>query len=455
MVPVGNVPLRQFEGNVAAASGRALETWFSLRNIKDQSRRTVIDGLMAWGLNGTGIFSPYTNNITYKNVTLIGNLNNPTGTAFARNDVTANAVYDHVDARGWSIAINVPVNGKFNQVVAGRFDNLKNILITTANGDRVININDAGPNDRIQFLDTYAGKTQSDVYLQSNFNPREQDITKLFSKDVIQMGTVRYNGVQLYYLEQAADYVPFRSSDPATPDYIPTALRDKTNQQLFNQYGLAIGGVVAPADAKVDPKINGLIGAKAAYPPELVLTSAKYAKFTVGTPSYILSYKYWDAATNKYKTIKETTKTQLSPGWNLLTRTVAGMPRTLLVYGDITAPTFAFAAGTPTTVNRADIDRGASLLVQGKILDDSFGSKNFRQSFALNDSEHVSDIHTDESGLEVVTLSFKIKDNAGNTWLVTYDLNVTDTATLTKDIGRKDLPTIKPSITLIALVKRA
>src|SRR5207253_2787733 len=125
---------------------------------------------------------------------------------FGRNDVTANAIYDHVNVQGWGVGINVPVNGN-NLVLAGKFDNLQNILITTSNGKRVVDINDApnpvdptlpnpNPNDQVQFLDKLGAKlkkTQWDIYLQSNFNPKEQDITKLFSPDVIQMGTVRHN----------------------------------------------------------------------------------------------------------------------------------------------------------------------------------------------------------------------------------------------------------------------
>ena len=462
LIAVGDVPLKRFEGNVAGASGEGMETWFSLRNIKDQARRTVIDDFTAWGLGGTGIFSPYTNNITYKDVTLVGNLGSPRNTAFGRNTVTANAVYDHVDIQGWNVGIDVPINGKFNRIVGGRFDNLKNFRITTSNGDRVINIDDADSTDRIQFLDTLAAKGQLDVFLESNFNPKEQDITKLFSKDVIQMGTVRYNGQQLYYREQGADFVPFSSKDPATPKYIPAGLLDLRNADLFTNYGLAIGGVVAPASASSpdasDPtalKTNALIGQKAAYLPDLALASAKYTRFrdpsdlaTAKVGLYKLSYKITDPATGKVTTVKETTPTTLSAGWNLLTRTINKVNRTLLVYGDNTLPSFDLDDKVPTTLNQADIDNGANIVISGKILDDSIGSKNFRQTFSLKDVV----LGTADDGTKTGTLSFTIKDNAGNAYLVQIVFAVTDTSTLQKDLGRKTLPTIKPSITLVALL---
>ena len=37
----------------------------------------------------------------------------------------------------------------------------------------------------------------------------------------------------------------------------------KTNRELWDKYGLAIGGAVAPAEAATDPKIDGLIGGPA------------------------------------------------------------------------------------------------------------------------------------------------------------------------------------------------
>jgi hypothetical protein len=462
----GDVPLRQFQGNVAFADGDGFESWFSLLNVSD-GRRTVVQDFLVWN-SGGGIFTPYTNQITFKNVTVLGNLKYPGGTAFNRNDVTRNVVYDHVNVQGWNVGINAPVNGT-NVINAGTFNNLKNILITTANSrDRVVDIND-DPTDsahgQVAFLDNLVDSkkvplTQFDVYLQSNFNPMEQDITRLFNPDVIRMGTVRHNGVQLYYNEQAADFVPFpaissASGAPVTAPYIPAQLLGLTNQQIFNQFGLAIGGIIAPANATRDPKINGLIGAPSTYQFDLQLLSRKYTRYATDHADYLLVYKYFDPTNPKhdkagYVTVKETAPTQLSAGWNLLTRTILGATRTLLVYGDDTAPTFALGKD-PLIINKADLDNGSTYYVSGTILDDSFGSKHFETSFKLSDATHVSPLFT-ENGVMFVNLMFTITDLAGNATLVTIKIQVTTDATLIKDIGRKNLPIIMPSVTLIALV---
>jgi hypothetical protein len=343
-------------------------------------------------------------------------------------------------------------------------------VLTANSKNRIADIHD-DPSDpvsgHIQFLDNLTAKDstgqpvkQYDVYLRSNFNPKENDITRLFNPDVIRMGTVTYNGVQLYYNEQAANFVPFNGDPklgPVAPDYVPLEFIGKTNAQLFATYGLAIGGIVAPADATTDPHIFGLIGKPAVYLPDLQLTSAKYYNFD--NAGYKLSYKYYDPSAPKhdasgYVTVRATATTLVN-GWNVITKTILGTTRTLLVFGDNIPPTFQFAKGVPTTINRADLDTGASLQIDGNILDNSFGQKHFTLTIKLNDASHVSAIKTRADGSQYVTLSFTVTDNAGNKYLASLDLTVTDTATLVRDIGIKNIPTVMPSITLQALIGHA
>src|SRR5262249_48187321 len=159
--------------------------------------------------------------------------------------------------------------------------------------------------------------------------------------------------------------------------------------------------------------------------------------------SYNLAYKYLDPATNKYVVVKEAAPSQLREGWNLLTRTVLGQTRTLLVFGDVTPPTFELSTNVPSVVNQADIDNGASFVIQGTIVDNSFGRRSFYTSVRLNDARSVT-LNADGT----LTIAFTIKDLAGNTTVVTLTLQVSRTATLVKDLGRINLPTIEASATL-------
>ena len=109
-------------------------------------------------------------------------------------------------------------------------------------------------------------------------------------------------------------------------------------------------------------------------------------------------------------------------------------------------------ANLSTTLNKADLANGTSFVIDGQILDDSFGSKHFNISIKLNDSNFVSPLKTRADGTQFVTISFQIKDFAGNTTLVNLDFNVTTTATLVKDMGRRNQPLFDVSATLQALL---
>ena len=123
----------------------------------------------------------------------------------------------------------------------------------------------------------------------------------------------------------------------------------------------------------------------------------------------------------------------------------------MLVYGDNTPPTFQLTSPSPTSpiaINQADIDNGASIYIQGKVLDDSFGTRDFRQSIKLDPKNEV----TNADGTKSYNLTFTITDFARNATEVVITFAVSNTSTLTKDLGRKNLPTIPPSVTLIALL---
>ena len=57
-----------------------------------------------------------------------------------------------------------------------------------------------------------------------------------------------------------------------------------------------------------------------------------------------------------------------------------------------------------------------------------------------------------EATLKRLKGTTNLKDFAGNATVIHLRFDVSDTSTLIKDVGRKDLPTILPSITLQALL---
>lgn len=479
-----DVPLRSFQGNVTFAEQTGYESWFSLQSTALKVR-TNIQNFTVFDTTGDAIFTPYTSKVTFSQVSVSNPVNwagvytGPINTGFQRNDLTADFIYDHVSATGFTVGINAPVVGT-NNIVGGTFNNLQNIAIATTNSDtRVVNINDASVTDPVHFVDTLttvvSGHTvpmkQYDIYLQANWQPLFDDITRNFARDIIKIGLVSHNGQQVYFNEQASDYVPYPDATwiannpnsnhgPVAAAWVPAALRNLTNQQLWKQFGIAIGGAVAPASAVHDPQINGLVGPATHYSPPNYLWSAKWFDSRKG--NYYLTYSYWNpslnggAGGNVY--VQENTPTALVGGWNVITRTftytlngqTTTQPVTFLVYNENQDPTF-IQANPGQVLNIADVNNGTVFDLVGWI-SASYGKVEFTATVKLNDPNYVSAIKTRADGSQYVTISFTITNFAGTTTKISIDFNVTTTAKLIKDTNQVSLPYIDLSLTLKKLL---
>jgi hypothetical protein len=434
-IDVGSVPIRSFRNNEAFASGTGFESWFHLLGARHDGR-SVVEGLKVWNVrSGTSVFIPYTNNTTLKDLSLVGNPARPAGTGVGRNDVTRNIVYDNVRAEGFAVGVRVPVNGT-NTITGGFFRNVTNIEVTTAmSKSRVVSIDGTGQFGTLGAA-ALNGRTQRDIALGTNFNPKDLDVTRLFNPDVVLLGTVNYNDRQLFFREQAANFVPFKTG--AAASYVPPELLDKTNRQLVDQYGLALGGVVAPENATTDPRIQGLVGDRVSYQETLALRSRKYTNQLTG---YRLVYSRGDGTQ-----VRESNVVNLREGWNLLTRTIDGRARTFLVFGDTTGPSFALNSGVALVINPLDLKSG--FVVRGTIRDNSTGSKPFHQRFT--DLNQLVQTRTD--GSQFVVIRFRIRDMAGNVTEVALTLAIDSRAPRQNDLGYVDLPSRPASATLLVLL---
>lgn len=349
----GNIPILSFENNTALAVGTGAETWFhQLGATYARELGSQIVGLNVARARGTALFNPYTNLVTIKDTMLIGNPAKPAATGMGRNDVTANFTYDNVTIRGFALGVAIPVNG-LDIVLGGTYQNKRNVEITTASSrTRTVLLQDkrdgaGGPVlSPLTFLALPTAADEQDrlnVDLKTSYDPKNRDLSRMFNPDIIRMGTVWLDGFaltggtgpkQLYYFQQAADFAPFPANDELGQpiDYggpvldafgnlvgytgieVPPELYDKTNADLLESYGLAIGGTVAPADSQsglntyaftnpdgtigqASPRINGLIGSLGTYQPSLDATSARYTPKVdlspdQSSPQYIFGYKF-------------------------------------------------------------------------------------------------------------------------------------------------------------------
>ena len=125
------------------------------------------------------------------------------------------------------------------------------------------------------------------VYLRTNYNPKHNDLTRLFARDIIRLGTLKSRPPVVLLCAGRR----FRSLQiRLRPSYVPPELIDKSNAQLWAEYGMAIGDAVAPADAFEDPVIHALIGAPIEYAPKVRLRNRKY---TNRLNNYRFQYHVW------------------------------------------------------------------------------------------------------------------------------------------------------------------
>ena len=274
--------------------------------------------------------------------------------------------------------------------------------------------------------------------MRADVKVKDRNITKLFSPDVTRMGTIRFDGKQFFFHEQAPDYVYFRADE--APDYIPPELIGKTNQQLWDQYGVAIGGSLAPVDAVEDPHVGGLIGTPATYLPNLQQKSRKYTNQLDG---YTL--KYLDAGGQR---VVDPLPVNLREGWNLITREIGGHKRTFFVFGDTKAVTFLYDTTRHLVINPEALSNG--FRVEGQIFDESFGFKRFQRKLSGKKIKAMP-VEVRADGTKYIVLEFHVRDRARNKTTVRLELTLDPNAPLNPLGPQRNLSPRVLSITLTKL----
>jgi hypothetical protein len=328
-VDVGEVPIRSFKGNIAFASHTGIIPRFHLGGPKGGGPRypgsSVLQDSIVWNTT-YGVHIRYTSQVTLRKLRLIGNQEQKlAGFAGVLGQLEGinHIRCEDLRVEGWRVGVDVRESGDW-VIQGGHYDNHVNILIPTMLDRRRLveitgDIHFANPGEALP--------GHYDLYLAAQFKPSMQgrDPNVLFMPDV-----VRYQGKQLYYREQAADYVPLRKQvAPAEEKQfgsadgcVPEELIGKTNRELWDQYRLAIGGTVAPADATTDPRIHALIGKPASYPPPLWASTRTHQ---------LRGYKFVCGDADKRKA-GELPPRDLREGWNLLTLDVRGDRRSFLIF---------------------------------------------------------------------------------------------------------------------------
>jgi hypothetical protein len=322
------LPLLSCKGNTAFASGLGTVIRFHTPPVTE----SVVEDCTVWRTR-IGIRIVYSDNIRLKNLRLIGDGKNAQAGVSQGSEAIGGTVYENLHVEGWATGLAVSdIVARSQVILGGYYDNDVNIALalayTRAGAGRVDEIKGAirfGPNSR------------RDVALRVNYDAfYTRDPNVLFFPNVVRIDTEKYPRQQLYYPDQAADYVPlkaeasgkFRSS---ARGHVPDELIGKTNRELWEKYGLAVAGGVAPAGARTDPRIEGLVGGPSACRPGLVLHNVFSPKLEGYRPNCT-------EASQARRAPAGVRPVDLRRGWNLVTQRFNDEVRSFLVFGGADRP---------------------------------------------------------------------------------------------------------------------
>jgi hypothetical protein len=330
------LPLLSCKGNTAFASGVGMVIRFHSPPVT----RSVVEDCTIWR-TAIGMRILYSDNIHLRNLRVIGDGKLAQVGVSQGSEAIGGTLYENLHVEGWATGLAVSDIVARSQVIqGGYYDNDVNIALALA-----YTREGTGRTDEIKGAIRFGPRSKRDISLRVFYDAfYTRDPNVLFFPHTVRIDTAKYPRSQLYYPDQAADQIPlkavadgkFRS---AATGHVPDELIGKTNQELWEKYGLALGGTVAPAEAKTDPKIDGLVGAPAISQPGLILHNIYTAKLEGYRP-------ICSQPGQVKKPAPAESAVDLRRGWNLVTQKLDGQVRSFLVFGGADRPAGTNKKGT-------------------------------------------------------------------------------------------------------------
>jgi Ca2+-binding RTX toxin-like protein len=251
MIDVTSVPVFAFKNNAAYASATGLAVWYHLRTAEHQQKGVFEDS--AFWNNTLGMDVSYAANTIFRDLKVVDTTGAWPHTAISSNAIALNIEYDNLTVTGYNRGLVVAKAG-YTIVNGGYFNNQYNIVVESATRqDRSVLIQ-----GNITFGQLPPSRQMAqhyDVYLRADFAPYLESTDHYFYRSTVRLNYGPFVNRQLYMDLQLANAVPF----PAQTGYVPAEYVGLTTQQLWNLYGIAIGGSVAPSGVIPTSMSNGLL----------------------------------------------------------------------------------------------------------------------------------------------------------------------------------------------------
>jgi Ca2+-binding RTX toxin-like protein len=245
-IDVAFVPMREFHHNVGYASSVGLAVRYHLQDAVHGEQGAFTDSTF-WN-NDRGVDLSYAQHTVLRNLVIVKVLEASVseGIGFSvgidSNLVTSDIVYENLTVAGYFRGIVLPRTGT-SIVSGGTYNNYSDFQILTGI--------EAGRT--VHFMGNIVFNR---MLMVPYFTNPSNGTSFIFGSDRVILNFGPYKNQRLYYEAQAPGAIPFPKSIPNLPNqYVGL-----TSQQLWNQYRVAVGGAVAPANTITVPSIVGLIG---------------------------------------------------------------------------------------------------------------------------------------------------------------------------------------------------
>jgi hypothetical protein len=315
---------------------------------------------------------------------------------------TRNLSIENVRVAGFRTGVWIPSRGT-TQISNSDFDNTFNILLYPPHQ----------PGRKTILADNAFARHQDggeDYHFVTGRDLFHGDVSMLFERDSLIVTDSRFPGKTVYRYGQYPTAVPFR--DSAIPEF-----DGKTAEQIHREYGLAIGGALAPYGAEHIAGIADLVGGAPRQTAEMADQErmlAQTARLQAGNgESYTTNVEqgYGTDCCNVHRIIKG--KDGEPPGWRVLTEDAGDGPVSRLVYVDTRPPRFELDPRIRLRIHPDDVKYG--VLIQGTLYDEGAAPEIVRQTYdklVVGDDGYVN-------------IPFEYPDRAGNLFRKTYRLRVT------------------------------
>jgi hypothetical protein len=253
-VPVGAVPLKRFDGNTALASKSGVELWFHQHKMTDGE--TYIENFTSWNTRNSGIETHYSGRITIQDSLLIGNMYRFYGVGVGATHQTHDVTISNVRAEGFEVGIFAASRGA-NVINNITLNAIKGIYIELAL-DSIRTIDIAGAFVfKTATADQLQGQPQYRIFLNGSVDFGSRSLAATLSPNRIRVTGTNGSASELYFVEQAASYVPFPRS--VARGFVPDAYLGLTNLQLRQRFGVSLGGRLPAYDVTAYPGYRGLL----------------------------------------------------------------------------------------------------------------------------------------------------------------------------------------------------